>query len=296
MVAIDTSTTERALGAIGTTFRLTRLYPATHPAVLEAMRQIGASLPALAALGTVEWKVGATGFHWHGQHLLPRNTQVAELTGLLYARGVRAISLHPGITPEHVLALFGVATGAILPDDATLGRIALIVGRRASQRLSMARGAPPPAAPTPPVVPPAAVVPGAPSAAGQTLLALETPIAGPSPGELTQSRRSSGIVFRQDALPPDVEGRRAVALMSGADTSEEQLAALAKLLAIAPELLALRDIALVAETVAALDALLVRVSDPAVGEAIGKAAEALTDPAGLRSTETPPKCSTAGRS
>jgi HEAT repeat protein len=67
--------------------------------------------------------------------------------------------------------------------------------------------------------------------------------------------------------------------MSGADTPDEQLGALAKLLAIAPDLLALRDIALVAETVAALDALLVRVSDTAVGEAIGKVAEALTDPA-----------------
>ena len=282
MVAIDTSATERALGAIGTTFRLTRLYPATHPAVLEAMRQIGTALPALAALGTVEWKVGATGFHWHGQHLLPRNTQVAELTGLLYARGVRAISLHPGVTPEHVLALFGVATGAILPDDATLGRVALIVGRRASQRLSMGRAAvpaPPPAAPAPPIVSPAAVAPGAPSAAGETLQALEKPIAGPSPGELAAPRRSSGIVFRPDVLPADVETRRAVALMAGADTPDEQLAALAKLEKIAPDLIALRDVALVAETVAALDALLVRVEDPAVTEAIGRAAGALTEPA-----------------
>src|SRR5436305_5163771 len=135
MMAIDTGAVDRALGAIGTTFRLTRLYPPSHPAVLEAMRQITSALPALAALGTIEWKIGATGLHWHGQHLLPRNTQVAELAGLLFARGVRAITLNPGMTADHVLALFGVAMGTIPPADAALGRVALALGRRGSHRL-----------------------------------------------------------------------------------------------------------------------------------------------------------------
>src|SRR5439155_848364 len=112
-MAADTAGVDRTLGAIGTTFRLMRLYPPTHPAVIEALRQIGEALPALAALGTVEWKVGVTGLHWHGQHLLPRNAQIAELAGLLYARGVRAVTLNPGMTPDHVLALFQVATGAV---------------------------------------------------------------------------------------------------------------------------------------------------------------------------------------
>src|SRR5438046_4511581 len=138
-MAIDTGAVDRVLGAIGTTFRLTRLYPPSHPAVAEAMRQITASLPALAALGTVEWKIGATGLVWHGQHLLPRNTQVAELAGLLFARGIRAIHVNPGATPEHWLALFGVAVGNVQPDDAILGRISLLLGRRASQRLSASR-------------------------------------------------------------------------------------------------------------------------------------------------------------
>src|SRR5213080_2242627 len=115
-MAADTAGVDRTLGAIGTTFRLMRLYPPTHPAVIEALRQIGEALPALAALGTVEWKVGVTGLHWHGQHLLPRNAQIAELAGLLYARGVRAVTLNPGMTPDHVLALFQVATGAVPPD------------------------------------------------------------------------------------------------------------------------------------------------------------------------------------
>src|SRR5579884_4263222 len=58
-MAVDTAGVERALGAMGTAFRLTRLYPPGHPAVREALRQVGDTLPAVAALGSVEWKVGA---------------------------------------------------------------------------------------------------------------------------------------------------------------------------------------------------------------------------------------------
>src|SRR6266550_1610293 len=138
-MALDTAGVDRALGAIGTTFRLTRLYPSSHPAVAEALRQIAETLPTLAALGIVEWKVGVTGLHWQGQHLLPRNTQIAELAGLLYARGVRAVTLSPGMAPDHVLALFQVATGTVPPDDGTLGRITLTLGRRTSARLERLR-------------------------------------------------------------------------------------------------------------------------------------------------------------
>src|SRR5437879_11004383 len=146
-MSADTAGVDRALGVIGTTFRLTRLYPPSHPAVIESLRQIGEAIPALAALGTVEWKVGVTGLHWHGQHLLPRNAQIAELAGLLYARGVRTVTLNPGMTPDHVLALFQVATGTVPPDDRALGRITLTLGRRTSARLARLR-TPPPAAGT----------------------------------------------------------------------------------------------------------------------------------------------------
>ena len=147
-MAADTAGVERALGAVGTTFRLTRLYPPTHPAVVEALRQIGEAIPPLAALGTVEWKVGVTGLHWHGQQLLPRNAQIAQLAGLLYARGVRGLTLNPGMTPEHLLALFQVATGAIAHDDVVLGRITVTLGRRTSARLERVR-TPTPAQGTP---------------------------------------------------------------------------------------------------------------------------------------------------
>ena len=194
-MAVDTTVLDRALGAIGTTFRLTRLYPPSHPAVLEAMRQITGALPALAALGTVEWKIGATGLLWHGQHLLPRNTQVAELAGLLFARGVRAIQVNPGVTPEHWLGLFGVAVGNVSPDDAVLGRITVMLGRRASQRLSASRA-------LGDVAPPQAAAPS-------------------SPAPIPESPAPS---FRLEALPADVEARRALVALQAASAADEQRA------------------------------------------------------------------------
>src|SRR5256885_2187385 len=185
----DTTGVDRALGAIGTTFRLTRLYPATHPAVQEALRQVGEALPPLAAVGTVEWKVGATGLHWHGQQLLPRNTQIAELAGLLYARGVRTLTLNPGMTAEHLLALFQVATGTAAPDAQTLGRITVSLGRRSAARLERLRPSTP-AEGVPAVADPAAGgVPAAAApapetraaAAADTLMAAKRPRAAVRP-------------------------------------------------------------------------------------------------------------------
>src|SRR5437879_13797026 len=102
-MAAETAGVERALGAIGTTFRLMRLYPPTHPAVVEALKQIGEALPGLAALGTVEWKVGVTGLHWHGQHLLPRHAQIDDLASLFSAGGERALTHNLGMTTHQRL-------------------------------------------------------------------------------------------------------------------------------------------------------------------------------------------------
>src|SRR3979409_433481 len=220
----DTAGVDRALGAVGTTFRLMRLYPPTPPAVVEALRQIGDALPSLAALGTVEWKVGVTGLHWHGQHLLPREAQIAELAGLLYARGVRAVTLNPGMVPEHVLALFQVATGTVPPDDATLGRITLILGRRTTARLERLRTPPPaPGAPAPPEPSAAPSPPTAVTTEHSTAAAADTMMAG----------KRASTAFRPDVLPVDVEVKRAVAALGNATTSEEQSAAVGKLAALA---------------------------------------------------------------
>ena len=291
-MAIDTGAVDRALGAIGTTFRLTRLYPPSHPAVLEAMRQITGCLPGLAALGTVEWKIGATGLHWHGQHLLPRNTQVAELAGLLFARGVRSIQVNPGVTAEQWLGLFGVAVGNVAPDDAVLGRITVLLGRRATQRLSASRALgetppPPSAAPAPPPPPPppppqspppsvtapepaAAPPPAAPSA---PVFVAATP---PAPAETVGAARQSGV-FRPDVLPADVEARRAVVALQAASRPEDQRVIIERLRRLTPAVIALRDIGAVAEVVAGLDRALGKIQDPEIQEAIGEVAGALAD-------------------
>src|SRR5256884_437937 len=204
-MAADAAGIERALGAVGTTFRLMRLYPPTHPAVVEALRQVGEALPSLAALGTVEWKVGVTGLHWHGQHLLPRNAQIAELAGLLYARGVRAVTLKPGMAPEHVLALFQVATGPVPPDDGTLGRITLTLGRRTSARLERLR------TPTPASGAPAIPEPSAESSPPTAVTTEQSTAA--AAGALMAGKRASAA-FRPDVLPVDVEVKRAVAALA----------------------------------------------------------------------------------
>jgi hypothetical protein len=285
-MAIDTSGLDKALGAIGTTFRLTRLYPPTHPAVQEGLRQIAAGLPGLAALGTVEWKIGATGLHWHGQHLLARNTQVAELAGLLYARGVRAIQVNPGVTPEQCLALFGVAIGTIGPDDATLGGITLHLGRRASQRVSSGRAAagaapaPPPPPPTPaqlaaaPAPPPPLPPPPPPTPPAPPAPPAPPP---PRPPVETVAPARASAVFHPDVLPPDLEAKRAVAALRAAQTPEEQRVAVEQLRRLTGDLLALRDIGAIAEIIAGLDRALLEIQDPVAQEGIGDVAAALTD-------------------
>jgi HEAT repeat protein len=279
-MAIDTGAVDRALGAIGTTFRLTRLYPPSHPAVLEAMRQISASLAGLAALGTVEWKIGATGLHWHGQHLLPRNTQVAELAGLLFARGVRSIQVNPGVTPEQWLGLFGVAVGNVEADDAVLGRITLLLGRRASQRLSASRGlggAPPaPASPPAAAAPVESSPPPAAAPSGPVFVPAASPPVVKLPSEAVAPGRSSHV-FRPDVLPADVEARRAVTALQAASRPEDQREIIEKLRGLTPDVVALRDIGAVAEVVAGLDRSLSKIQDPEIQEAIGEVAGALAD-------------------
>src|SRR5216110_1387737 len=267
-MAAENAGVDRALGAIGTTFRLMRLYPPTHPAVVEALRQIGEALPALAALGTVEWKVGVTGLHWHGQHLLPRNAQIAELAGLLYARGVRTVTLNPGMAPDHVLALFQVATGAVPPDDGTLGRITLTLGRRTSARLERLR------TPTPASGAPAIAEPSAESSPPTTVATEQPTVAA---AEALMAGKRASAAFRPDVLPVDVEVKRAVAALGNATTPEEQSAAVQKLGALAPQLLGLRDVAIAADAIAALDRLLPTAKDPKLLEAIDQSALALSE-------------------
>src|SRR3989442_12045872 len=214
-MAAETAGVERALGAIGTTFRLMRLYPPTHPAVVEALKQIGEAIPALAALGTVEWKVGVTGLHWHGQPLLPRNAQIAELAGLLYGRGVRTVPLNPGMTPDHVLALFQVATGIVPPDDGALGRIALALGRRTAARLERLRTPTPASGASATPDPPAASTPPTAVTAEQ---------ATPAAAEAVIAGKPASAAFLPDVLPGDVEAKPAGAGLGDASSAQGAVA------------------------------------------------------------------------
>ena len=251
----DFSTLEQCLGAIGTTFRLVRYYPATHPAVQEALRTVAAQLPGLAAMGTVEWKVAATGMHYRGAHVLPRNTQLSELSSLLYARGVRGIQISPGVTPEHVLALYNVATGTAPLDDGSLGRITLQQNRRTvAPRLSGIQLNPPMAD------------------------RIAPPTEGPKwPRGGGSEQRKTVATFRPDQLPPDVESRRLIGSLLTADSPEGLRAAADRLRELVPAVLALRDIALVAELIAGLDRALPRLTDPETIEQLGLVGEALAE-------------------
>jgi HEAT repeat protein len=86
-------------------------------------------------------------------------------------------------------------------------------------------------------------------------------------------------VFRPEALPADVEARRAVAALQAATTPDEQRATLEQLRRITPNVLALRDIGAIAEVVAGLDRCLGKIQDPEIQEAIGEAAATLADEA-----------------
>jgi hypothetical protein len=251
----ELGTLERCLGAIGTAFRLVRYYPPTHPAVQEAMRLVATNLPGVAALGTVEWKVGATGMHWRGLHVLPRNAQLSELASLLFARGVRGIQLHPGATPDHVVALYGVATGTIPTDDGSLGRIVIQTNRRpVAQRPSSAQLYP-------------------------TLSDRLSPDAEAPKWQRgkTEGRRTSAM-FRPDTLPADVESRRLVGALLTADSPEGLQAAAERLEALVPSILELHDIALVAEVIAGLDRALPRIADEAIVERLGTVGGSLAEP------------------
>src|SRR5256884_7737547 len=86
--------------------------------------------------------------------------------------------------------------------------------------------------------------------------------------------KRASAAFRPDVLPVDVEVKRAVTALGNAATPEEQAAAVEKLAALAPQLLGLHDVAIVADAIAALDRLLPTANDPKGVQAIDQAAVA----------------------
>src|SRR5207245_2335006 len=85
--------------------------------------------------------------------------------------------------------------------------------------------------------------------------------------------------FRLEALPADVEARRALVALQAASAADEQRATIEHLRRVPPALVALRDIGAIAEVVAGLDRSLGKIQDPEIQEAIGEVAGTLADEA-----------------
>src|SRR5207245_2580130 len=168
----------------------------------------------------------------------------------------------------HVLALFQVATGTVPPDDGTLGRITLTLGRRTSARRERLR--------TPTPASGAQAIPE-PSAEPSPPTAVTTEQSTAAAANTLMAGKRASAAFRPDVLPVDVEVKRAVTALGNAATTEEEAAAVDKLAALAPQLLGLHDVAIVADAIAALDRLLPAANDPKVVQAIDQAAVALSE-------------------
>ncbi len=244
---MDLTQAEQTLAAAAKVFRLSRLYPATHPAVARAEDELAAALPALAARGVADWKVRAQGVFYRERQLQGRNHALLELVQLLFSRGVRGVRIAPGTTVEHVRALIRVATGAAEPTDAALGPIELSVGRRAS------------------------------AAAGPAGLRLTSVPRARSRQEALRPSRSTDVAFEPDVLPADVDARRWLEVFQRDGEPTARAAALARLEELGTALADLRDPRLVAEVIGALHAASMGGDDAVPRERVQALADRLVD-------------------
>src|SRR5207244_4770151 len=116
-----------------------------------------------------------------------------------------------------------------------------------------------------------------PSAESSPPTAVTTEQSTAAAADTLMAGKRASAAFRPDVLPVDVEVKRAVTALGNANTPEEQTAAVDKLAALAPQLLGLHDVAIVADAIAALDRLLTTANDPKVVQAIDQAAVALSE-------------------
>lgn len=210
---------ERALGGLAQLFRLSRMYPDNHPAVASALKDLSAALPGLTESGVVECRVKPQGWSVGNAPVLARNPALTQLAQLLYSRGARAVGFHPGVRLENMQALLRVATGHLGPDDPALGVVDVGKSARRTQTVQ----APGPASPK-----------------------------GGFTGDPFRAVRTTGV-FRPDALPPDIEARRLLPPFAVGGDPVERVRAVKRLAGLAPEVRALRDPALTAEILAAME-------------------------------------------
>jgi HEAT repeat protein len=218
---MDPKAVEGALTEAGKVFRLSRLYPTTHPSVQQALAELAATLPAVTSRGSVELRITATGFVLGPTAIAARNPQLAELAGLLYAQGCRALVIVPGVNAAEFGALARMVVQATGKTAQTLGAHAKL---QPLPHLTLVQGS----RRSGPHAPPDAD--------------------GAEPGPMG---RQSFSVFRPDALPPDIETARILSMLELAAPAEapRHLMRLAELCA---DLLARRDFGLYARAVAML--------------------------------------------
>jgi HEAT repeat protein len=251
---MDVKPMESVLAEVGKAFRLCRFYPSTHPSVQQAMADLSAALPLLAPVGEVELRIVPTGFSAGSTALATRNPQIQEFAGLLYAQGHRTMTIQPGVTADEFATLIRSTAGSTAKTGFALG-----------------------------------VVPQAPhlphihlEAAVSRRSVARTPRSSPGMQSLGEgpalSARSTGV-FRPNALPPDIEAHRLVALLEVA-TAEGARGPLSRLGEVVAELAGQRDFRTLSEAVRVL-ARWQRSDDPPAAEAAQRALAACVDDATL---------------
>jgi HEAT repeat protein len=227
---MDDQALETVLAEVGKAFRLCRFYPPTHPSVQQALADLATVLPMLALAGEVELRIGPTGFALGASPVAAKNAQLQEFASLLYAQGHRAVVLLPGATADEFAALIRATTPGAARSGSSPGGVARGLQLPHIQLAgALRKSAPQPG-------PPRASSPAASGAAA----------ADEAPSLMV---RSSGV-FRPNALPPDVEMHRLVALLEVA-TPEGARGPLARIPEVAPQLAAQRDYRTLAEAAAA---------------------------------------------
>ncbi|MGA2384676.1 MAG: HEAT repeat domain-containing protein [Gemmatimonadales bacterium] len=224
---MDAKQIEAILADVGKVFRLCRFYPAAHPTVQQALADLSAALPALAAMGEVELRIGASGMTLDTATVTGKNPQMQEFAGLLYAQGYRAILLSPGATAEEFATLVRATAGAAARSGSALGVAQqkpqlphIQLEKAASRKAAAARPA---------------------RSSAPAMHAMDD---GPS-----LSSRGTGV-FRPNALPAEIEVSRLTSLLEFA-TPEGARGPLTRLAEVAAQLADQRDFGTLAVAVRA---------------------------------------------
>ena len=238
---MDLRPVEAILTEIGKAVRLFRYYPPSHPSAQRVMADLGAVLPVLSRLGTVELRVAPSGFISGTTQLAPKSEPLRDLALVLYGQGHRTLVLEPGASADEVAALVRALLG---------------VGGASGGKLGAVTRLPP----LPHIRLDVALQPGQRPPSGEAHVAAE-PVAF--------SRRSTGV-FRPDALPLDIEAHRLVEQLES--TPEEfLLASVARLEVLGAQAAEGREFGTLAEIIAALARLAAGAGDPMVRQAAERA-------------------------